>query len=177
MSSESNSCDQEPARPEIRPYKTFMDWYLRIPKMMSIERTLARRTGFTPLTYLWIKTSGTEPRPPLLLETVGRRTGKIRGSVLPYWEVGGEYVVLGTTGGGPKDPKWVANLRAQPKCAAWIKRRRVPLVARIADAEESAGLSEAGVWHTYLDNYRYNARRYGGREIPFIVLTPVRESD
>lgn len=148
-----------------------MKWYNRIPHVASVERMMAKRVGFTPLTFLWIKNSGTVPRPPLLLETVGRKSGQVRGSVLPYWDVDGEYVVLGTNGGGPKDPQWVNNLRAQPECVAWIRRKRVPMVARVADPEESERLAAAGVWHTYLPNYRFRARR-AGRDIPFVVLHP-----
>jgi deazaflavin-dependent oxidoreductase (nitroreductase family) len=170
-SSVSAAGEGEPPLPCEGIYKTLFNAYRKVPKVRWIERTMARRLGFSPMIHCWMKSSGNEPKRPLVLETIGRRTGQVRQAVLPYWEVDGEYVVLGTLGGAPRDPQWVGNLRARPECAAWIRRRRVPLTARIADEAERQHLARAGVWHTWLDNYQYRARRHG-REVPFVVLTP-----
>jgi len=166
-----NSPGDEPALPASGIFKTLFKWYRKLPRVRSIEHHLVRWVGFSPMVFFWMKSSGNKPKRPLLLETVGRRTGNVRRAVLPYWHVNGEYVVLGTLGGAPTDPQWVSNIRALPECAAWISRRRVPMTARIADDEERQRLADAGVWHTWLDNYQFRARQHG-REVPFVVLIP-----
>jgi F420H(2)-dependent quinone reductase len=163
--------DAEPELPQSGPYKVLWDWYVHVPNVRHVERTMVRRTGFSPMVFLWMKSSGNVAKKALLLETIGRRSGQVREVVLPYWQVGADYVVLGTLGGAPTDPQWVRNLRVQPDCAAWISRKRAPMTGRIAGDKERERLAGAGVWHTWLDNYRWNARRHG-REVPFVVLSP-----
>jgi deazaflavin-dependent oxidoreductase (nitroreductase family) len=150
-------------------YKRLFDLYTSIPRWQSLENFLGRRVGISPLLYFWSKASKNTPRPPLVLETIGRSSGQSRQTVLPYWEIGDEYVVTGTGGGAPVDPHWVRNLRARPDCAAWIKRKRLPMTARVATDEERERFIQAGVWHSWMATYQYRARQHG-REVPFIAL-------
>ena len=46
--------------------------------------------------------------------TRGARTGKVRKNGLMRVEHEGGYAMVGSQGGAPKDPAWVANLRAHP---------------------------------------------------------------
>ncbi len=46
--------------------------------------------------------------------TRGARTGKVRKNGLMRVEHDGAYAMVGSQGGAPRDPAWVANLRAHP---------------------------------------------------------------
>ncbi len=52
--------------------------------------------------------------PVMLLTMRGRSTGLVRKVPLVRVEEGGRYAAVGSRGGAPTDPKWVANLRADP---------------------------------------------------------------
>jgi F420H(2)-dependent quinone reductase len=52
---------------------------------------------------------------PVVIVTVrGNKTGKVRKMALMRVEHGGEYALVGSKGGAPKNPVWVYNLRANP---------------------------------------------------------------
>ena len=50
----------------------------------------------------------------MLLTMRGRTTGLVRKVPLVRVEEGGRYDAVGSRGGAPTDPKWAANLRADP---------------------------------------------------------------
>jgi F420H(2)-dependent quinone reductase len=52
--------------------------------------------------------------PVIVVTTRGNKTGAIRKTPLMRVEHDGEYVLVGSQGGAPKDPVWVHNLRADP---------------------------------------------------------------
>jgi deazaflavin-dependent oxidoreductase (nitroreductase family) len=52
---------------------------------------------------------------PVIIVTMrGKDSGKLRKVPLMRVEHGGEYALIGSVGGAPKDPVWVHNLRADP---------------------------------------------------------------
>ena len=51
----------------------------------------------------------------LLLTMTGAKSGGQRTTPLEYVTIDDRVLVLGTYGGAPKDPAWVANLRAHPR--------------------------------------------------------------
>ncbi|WIM94948.1 nitroreductase family deazaflavin-dependent oxidoreductase [Actinoplanes oblitus] len=53
-------------------------------------------------------------RPIVLLTSVGAKSGKLRKTPLMRVEHEGEYLVVGSLGGAPKNPVWVYNLRKNP---------------------------------------------------------------
>ncbi len=55
--------------------------------------------------------------PIVILTTRGNKSGKIRKTPLMRVERDGQYALLGSMGGAPKDPVWVHNLRADPIAA------------------------------------------------------------
>ena len=57
-------------------------------------------------------TEGTElkGRPVILLTTIGAKTGKIRKTPLMRVEHDGEYAVVASLGGAPKNPVWYYNI-------------------------------------------------------------------
>src|ERR687883_1680216 len=52
---------------------------------------------------------------PIIVVTMrGNKTGKVRKVALMRVEHDGEYALVGSMGGAPKDPVWVYNVRADP---------------------------------------------------------------
>ena len=52
---------------------------------------------------------------PVVIVTMwGHRSGKVRKVPVMRVEHDGAYAIIGSKGGDPKDPAWVANLRARP---------------------------------------------------------------
>jgi deazaflavin-dependent oxidoreductase (nitroreductase family) len=52
--------------------------------------------------------------PIIVVTNRGNKSGKVRKTPLMRVEHGGEYALVGSVGGAPKNPVWVYNLRAHP---------------------------------------------------------------
>jgi len=52
--------------------------------------------------------------PVVIVTTRGNKTGKIRKMALMRVEHGGEYALVASMGGAPKNPVWYYNLKADP---------------------------------------------------------------
>jgi F420H(2)-dependent quinone reductase len=52
--------------------------------------------------------------PVVIVTTRGNKTGKIRKMALMRIEHGGEYALVASMGGAPKNPVWYYNLKADP---------------------------------------------------------------
>lgn len=109
-------------------------------------------------------------RPMLLLRTVGARTGLPRTAALLYVRDGDAFVVVGSTGGGPRHPGWYHNLRARPEAEVQVGRERIPVRARDATEEERPRLWAAA---DTVNGGQYNAyQSRTERRIPVVVLEP-----
>jgi deazaflavin-dependent oxidoreductase (nitroreductase family) len=109
--------------------------------------------------------------PVLELTTIGRRSGLPRSVMLtsPLTE-GGNLVIVASRGGDDHHPAWFLNLRDEPKVDVAVKGGpRIPMIARIADAEERSRMWPhiAGKYRNY-DGYQKRTQR----EIPLVVLHP-----
>src|SRR5215211_4044782 len=108
-------------------------------------------------------TAGTDMKgkPIILLTTVGAKTGKIRKTPLMRVEHDGEYAVVASLGGAPKNPVWYYNIKAHP---------RVELQDGEVTGDEKALWWERAVeaWPDYADYQKKT-----DRQIPVFVLTPV----
>ena len=103
------------------------------------------------------------------------KTGKRRTNGLPYFEVDGEYLVIGSNGGGALNPGWSANVRANPQVLLRIKRKKVPAIGRVTTGEERARLYERiSAINPALPRYQESASKFG-REVPLVVFTPIRK--
>ena len=107
--------------------------------------------------------------PILLLNTVGRKTGRKRTSPLLYVMDGEDFLIIASKGGAAAHPAWYLNLRANPEATVEIGDREVHVEAEVADSEEKARLWQKMVemYPTY-DDYQ----RKTEREIPLLVLHP-----
>ena len=54
-------------------------------------------------------------KPIIVLTSVGAKSGLLRKTPLMRVEHDGEYAVVGSLGGAPKNPVWVYNLRKNPR--------------------------------------------------------------
>ena len=117
-------------------------------------------------------TQGTELRgkPVILLTTIGAKTGKLRKTPLMRVELDGEYAVVASLGGAPKNPVWYYNIAVHP---------RVELQDGTAtgdyDAREVFGDEKALWWQRAVAAYPDYAdyQRKTDRAIPVFVLTPI----
>ena len=92
-------------------------------------------------------TKGTTLRglPVVIVTNTGLKTGAVRKTPLMRVVDGGNYVLVGSRGGAPEDPKWVGNLRAKPdieiRDGTEVQRMRV----RQVEGDEKARLWEIAV--------------------------------
>lgn len=110
-----------------------------------------------------------KPVPVLLLDHVGRKSGTTFTTPLLYLERGDALVVVGSQGGLPKNPQWVANLEAHPDATVHLRGGRRAVRARVAEPEERERLWPELV-ELYADFETYQATT--DRIIPVVVLEP-----
>lgn len=117
-------------------------------------------------------TRGTElkGRPVILLTTIGAKTGKVRKTPLMRVEHEGEYAVVASLGGAPKNPVWYFNIKANPRVEL-----QDGTVTKDYEAREVFGDERATWWEravvTWPDYAEYQKKT--DRQIPVFVLTPV----
>jgi deazaflavin-dependent oxidoreductase (nitroreductase family) len=109
--------------------------------------------------------------PCLLLNHVGRKSGKQRTTPLLYIEDGADLVIVASKGGSPKHPAWWLNLRERPETTVELRGETRAVRAREAAASEKTRLWPrlVEVWPDY-DKYQQRTNR----EIPVVILTPRR---
>jgi deazaflavin-dependent oxidoreductase (nitroreductase family) len=109
-------------------------------------------------------------RPVILLTTIGAKTGKIRKTPLMRVEHDGEYAVVASLGGAPKNPVWYYNIVANPR----VELQDGP-DTKDYDSREVIGDEKAVWWEravaTWPDYAEYQTKT--DRQIPVFVLTPV----
>lgn len=106
--------------------------------------------------------------PVLLLTVKGRKSGKLRTVPLVYFELDGD-IVVASSNAGHWEPAWFRNVQDHADVTVQVKKRRFPAVARVAGAEESAGLWER---LEALNPAFADYPRSRGRAIPMVVLRP-----
>src|ERR1700761_6165352 len=108
--------------------------------------------------------------PVVIVTHKGHKTGAIRKTPLMRVKDGDNYVLVGSQGGAPKDPAWVANLRADPNIELRDETKvRAMRVHEIKDPAEKARLWKLAVaaYPPYAD---YQKRTE--RSIPVFVAEP-----
>jgi F420H(2)-dependent quinone reductase len=104
----------------------------------------------------------------LVLETVGRRTGKPRAAPVVYLPDGENLVVVPANGGADGPPGWWLNLRAAGEGVAVLGRERRPVRPLVAAGAERDRLWQRFAAVSPVDHYQRRTRR----PIPVIVLAP-----
>ena len=105
----------------------------------------------------------------LLLDHVGAKSGKKRTSPLLYGRDSGDYVIVASKGGNPKNPGWYYNLRANPDTEIQVGSKKIPVHARVPEGEERDRLF--AMMERVYSGYTDYAERTD-RKIPIVVLEP-----
>jgi F420H(2)-dependent quinone reductase len=107
--------------------------------------------------------------PVVLIESVGRKSGKRRTHPLLCKPDGDNLVLIASKGGTDRHPAWYHNLKANPDTTAWWKGEKRKVRARDATGEERERL-----WRMMADAYpEYESyQRRTDRQIPVVVLEP-----
>jgi deazaflavin-dependent oxidoreductase (nitroreductase family) len=157
--------------PEQRPDGLDSPVTVKVIKYMAKAQVAAFKATNGRVGNKWrIGAGWKKPVPTLLLEHLGRRSGKQFETPLLYLSDGPNFVVVASQGGLPKNPQWLANLAAHPNTRISLKgQRNRPVRARVATPEERAAL-----WPRLVDLYADFAKyaRWTDREIPVVVLEP-----
>ena len=106
----------------------------------------------------------------LLLTTTGRKTGQQRTIPLFYLKDGDNLILVASNGGSPTHPVWWLNLQANPKAVVEVGKKKLPMRAMQADAEERKRLWPLVV-AMYADYAEYQKKT--SREIPVVILYPL----
>ncbi len=107
-------------------------------------------------------------KPVVLLTTRGAKTGKLRKTPLMRVEHDGEYAIVASLGGAPKNPVWYYNIKADPHVELRDGTETKDYLAREVIGDEKAIWWEraVAVWPDYA-NYQTKT----DRQIPVFVLT------
>jgi len=105
--------------------------------------------------------------PVLLLDHVGRKSGKRPTSPLIYGRDGDDLVIVGSKGGARKNPLWWLNLQAHPETTVQVGSEKRSVRARQATPDEKQRL-----WPMMVDVYApyEEYQRKTKRDIPVVVL-------
>ena len=139
---------------------------------LAVDRFVLRWTGVSLVTFQYAVARGHPYCPTLLLTTTGRRSGARRTVALPWVADGTDLLVCGSAGGGPRNPDWVANLRAEPACAVRLSGRTRPAVAHVAaGAERERVYAVLTAARPVVAAYERAAATHG-RTMPLVVIRP-----
>ena len=108
--------------------------------------------------------------PVIVLTSVGAKSGKLRKSPLMRVEHDGEYAVVASLGGAPKNPVWYYNVTANPHVELQDGPVKKDYQAReVRGAEYTIWFDRAlKVWPDYAE---YTKKT--DRIMPIFVLTPI----
>lgn len=107
--------------------------------------------------------------PVVIVTNLGVSSGKVRKTPVMRVEHDGKYAMVGSKGGAPEDPLWVANVRANPQVEVQDGPRKQDMVAR-----EISGDERSEWWQRAVDAFPPYAdyQKKTAREIPVFLLEP-----
>ena len=107
--------------------------------------------------------------PILLLNSVGRKTGKKRATPLMYLRDGENYVIIASNNGSDKNPAWFYNISNSPQVEIEVPGNTLEVIPAIASETEKERLwSQLIAKAPFYEAYRKGTTRV----IPMIVLQP-----
>lgn len=103
----------------------------------------------------------------LILNTVGRKSGKVHSNPVSYFEREGGYLVVASNGGQANHPAWYHNLKANPAFNIQVMDKVLPVQAGIITGDNRAKLWKSVVEEApAFANYEHSTTR----EIPLVLL-------
>jgi deazaflavin-dependent oxidoreductase (nitroreductase family) len=114
-----------------------------------------------------------EGRPVVILTMTGATSGKIRKTPVMRIERDGSYLAVASAGGAPNHPAWYRNLITNPE----VRLQDGTTVHRLR-AREVFGAEKAEAWKLAESRWPHfpEYRAKAGREIPIMILEPVRRT-
>jgi deazaflavin-dependent oxidoreductase (nitroreductase family) len=107
--------------------------------------------------------------PVLLLDCIGRKSGRVRTMPVLYLRDGDDLVIVASRAGSDAMPAWFLNLKANPAITVQVGPERRAVRAREATAEETERLWPRLV-EMFPDYAVYQERTE--RQIPVVILNP-----
>jgi deazaflavin-dependent oxidoreductase (nitroreductase family) len=127
--------------------------------------------------HMWDSTIGGGPGPlqTLLLFTTGAKSGKESIMPLIYGKVDGGYAIIASKGGDPKHPGWYHNIKKQGQVKVKVRNDEFQATTRLAEGAERTKIwDQMATTYPPFNDYKASAAASTGREIPLIVLEPIR---
>lgn len=112
--------------------------------------------------------------PVMVIETIGRRSGKRRATTITYLPHGQTWVIMPINGGSDRTPGWWLNLRAAGSGDVVVAGCRTPIRPRITQGQERDEL-----WRAYVRQspVMLEYARLTTRQVPVVVLEPAARID
>ena len=113
-----------------------------------------------------------EDRPVVILSTVGAQSLQVRKNPVIRMLEGDVYVVVASAAGAARDPQWYRNLKTHP-----VVRLQDGPTAELRVAREVHGEEKTHWWtvaESFWDHFPEYRERAQGRDIPVVVLEPIR---
>lgn len=108
----------------------------------------------------------------LVLETIGRRSGRLRSTPLVYLREREDLVIVAANGGADRQPAWWLNLRSAGNAVVVVDGERMHVRPRETTGAERNRLWDRFAHHAPIANYQ----RRTSRTLPVVVLTPASTS-
>lgn len=109
------------------------------------------------------------PGQVLLLDSMGRKTGKVRTNPLMYIRDGNNYVVTASAGGAVRNPGWYHNLKANPRTTIQVMDQKMTVTVEEALAEKREALwAQLTTQQPQFKGYESKTTR----KIPILILKP-----
>ena len=107
--------------------------------------------------------------PVMVLETVGRRTGRRHRTPVLYLRDGEAFVVLAANAGSDKAPAWWLNLRQSGEGTAFVGAQHLSVRPRLLDGDE-----RERCWRSFVAMYPQaeHYMEFTERELPLVALEP-----
>jgi deazaflavin-dependent oxidoreductase (nitroreductase family) len=138
---------------------TFFHWFGRLHRRVyALHGTVGRR-------FAWI--------PCLVLTTAGRKSGRLRDSVLVYADDAVGRIVVASNGGSDRPPGWLFNVQADPAVRVQVGNERYDATARVVTPVDD---DYARLWQIVnsINGNRYDAyQSQTSRPIAMVVLERV----
>lgn len=105
----------------------------------------------------------------LILNTIGRKSGKVHSNPVGYFEQNDGYLVVASNAGLPTHPAWFHNLKVNPNFTIQVKDKVMPVHARIISSNERAAF-----WKKVIQTAPAFAdyEKQTTREISLVLLQP-----
>ena len=106
----------------------------------------------------------------LILNTVGRRSGREHSLPIAYFEHAGDVLIVASNWGKDKNADWYLNLKKNPHAKLEIKGKLVSAVAR-----EAQGTEYERLWKFVTERHPpyLNSQKMTARHFPIIIFEPV----